>query len=407
MTIQNGIIKMKQTTVPVDVNNHRKLLTLTYAISLSVIAFMSIVVHLMLDKVITEQSKTGKIVNVSGQQRMLSQRTSLFTIEYLTLGTLESKVVALTALNKMQSNHNLLLKEHYQALESGDSSPMSITLQNMYFKEPLNVDKKLTLFTQQIHEALALEAGIQHDFNKVIKSGFLVLAKEPLLNALHTVVGQYEKESVDKVNNLRFAQNVVLVIIILTILFEAFLVFRPMVDKICKFAFQLQYEANFDHLTGLLNRRSFNLQASKVVAASHRYNRHLGVVIFDIDLFKRINDTYGHAAGDLAIKHVSTVLQDNCRTTDFVARFGGEEFVMLLPETDCNGCFHIADKIREQISTTPLLFEGKLIDLAISAGIAMLEKQHENIEEPLRFADEALYKAKENGRNLVTVYSVN
>ena len=387
----------------IEINNPRKVLTYTYVISLSVIAMLSIVVHFMLDHVIAEQSTTGKVVNVSGEQRMLSQRVSLFAVEYLTLGTPEAKFLALASLNKMQINHQNLLSDYYKALKDKEALTLSVTLQNMYFKEPQNVDGKLKLFTKQVEAALTLKPGDQQGYEN-IKTGFLAMAKEPLLNALNMVVMQYEKESIDKVNELRFAQNVVLGIIILTILIEAFLVFRPMVDRISKFAYKLQYDASFDHLTGLLNRRSFNVHATKAIIASRSHKQKLGVVIFDIDLFKRINDTYGHAAGDLVIQHVSNILKESCRTADCVARFGGEEFVMLLPDMNEDDCFHLADKIREKIKTSRFQFENTTIELAISAGVAMLDEGQVDIEEPLRLADEALYDSKNNGRNLVTLY---
>jgi len=379
-------------------------LTYTYSISLFIIALLSLIVHIMLDRIIVEQSNTGKVVNLSGQQRMLSQRISLFTFEYLTIGNAESKKNALLAVDKMKKNHQILLSDYYEAINKGQTQPFSKTLQDMYFNEPLNIDKKIKLFTRLVEQSLSLSTKNRPP-NSQIDMSFLALAKEPLLSALNTVVEQYEKESLDKVNELRFTQDVVLGIIILTIFIEAFFIFRPMADRISNFASKLQKEANFDHLTGLLNRRSFNLQAIKAVAASHRYKRELAVIIFDIDFFKRINDTYGHTAGDVAIQQVSKILQGNCRESDCVARFGGEEFVMLLPETDEKGSFYLADKIRQEIKSTPCYFEGNSIELAISAGICMLKDAKPDIEEVIRLADEALYQSKNSGRNLVTVYT--
>ena len=106
---------------------------------------------------------------------------------------------------------------------------------------------------------------------------------------------------------------------------------------------------------------------------------------------------------DLAIQHVSNILKESCRTADCVARFGGEEFVMLLPDMNEDDCFHLADKIREKIKTSRFQFENTTIELAISAGVAMLDEGQVDIEEPLRLADEALYDSKHNGRNLVTL----
>ena len=273
--------------LPIEFKNPGRTMTYTYVISLSIIAFLSIVVHFMLDQVISQQSQTGSIVNISGQQRMLSQRTSMFTIEYLTLGSPDAKNFARESLRRMLQNHSHLLSSHFEAMKQNQPSPLSSPLQRMYFDEPLNVDAKLQLFTAQIEQALSLSTEERSQYAEEIKSGFLALARQPLLEALHAVVVQYEQESVDRVNDLRFAQNVVLCIIILTILVEAMFIFRPMVARISKFAIELQRDANFDHLSELLNRRAFHLIAKKAVAFSARSTQPLSVVIFDIDHFKR------------------------------------------------------------------------------------------------------------------------
>jgi len=394
-----------KTDEPITIKNPGRLLTLTYVVSLSVIAILSLVVHFMLDEVISEQNSTGKIVNVSGQQRMLSQRASMFAVDFLQTGSLNSKRLSMAAVEKMKENHRFLLAPHFNALENGEPSPLSDALYNLYFMPPADVDKKIKLFEGEISAALSENKRENDSTSSVGFSNnslmFLQLAESDLLTPLHNIVGQYEKESLEKVNALRSAQNVVLGIIILTILVEALFIFRPMVAKVSRFATKLQRDANFDYLSGLLNRRAFQIVAQQAIAARHRYKRSLSVVMIDIDFFKRINDTHGHEVGDKAISHVAKLLKLSCRNADCVARIGGEEFVLLLPDTDRAGAFKLAEKVRERISKNPLDVNGKFIDITVSAGVSNVREEHDSIESALSEADEALYKAKESGRNNV------
>lgn len=386
---------------PIVIKNPGRMLTLTYVASLSVIALLSIVVHFMLDEVISEQNSTGKVVNVSGQQRMLSQRASMFAIDYIQSGSISSKRLSMDAVEKMKENHAFLISAHKSALENGELSPLSTTLQAMYFSPPSGVDKKITVFENEIARALSLEEGPQDINFKSKNLKFLKLAESELLAPLHSIVGQYEKESLEKVNDLRTAQNVVLGIIILTILIEAFFIFRPMVAKVSRYAIKLQRDANFDFLSGLLNRRAFNIIAQQSISASHRYNRQLSIIMFDIDFFKRINDAYGHEVGDRAIKHVSNILDSYSRESDCVARIGGEEFVLLLSDTGKEGAEQLANKLRKKVENTPLIANDDEIHITLSGGVAVVKAGDRNIESALSDADEALYRAKKDGRNQV------
>jgi diguanylate cyclase (GGDEF)-like protein len=174
-----------------------------------------------------------------------------------------------------------------------------------------------------------------------------------------------------------------------------------MVDKVSRYASKLQRDANFDYLSGLLNRRAFQIIAQQSIAASHRYNRQLSLIMLDIDFFKRINDSYGHEVGDSAIKHVSNILKAESRESDCVARIGGEEFVLLLPDTDRDGAEKLANKLRIKVSESPLVAINDEIEITLSGGVASVRLEDKNIETALSDADEALYRAKRNGRNQV------
>lgn len=137
-----------------SMTNPSRYMTLTYVLSLTLIGILSIVVHVMLDRVIVEQSQTGSIVNISGQQRMLSQRVSLFSLDYLATGSIESKALAEAALLKLKNNHIVLTSPHFDALSNNDKSPLSETLQTMYFSEPLNVHENLMRFESAVKKVI-------------------------------------------------------------------------------------------------------------------------------------------------------------------------------------------------------------------------------------------------------------
>jgi diguanylate cyclase (GGDEF)-like protein len=165
----------------------------------------------------------------------------------------------------------------------------------------------------------------------------------------------------------------------------------------------LQILADTDPLTGLLNRRAFLPFAEDAMNYYKRYRRNLGVLMFDIDHFKRINDTFGHAAGDEVIRAVSRIIAGQIRTTDKVARFGGEEFVVLLRETDAQGAENLANRIREAIGATVVTQGLAEIELTISVGAAIVCEQDRDIEDVIERADKALYAAKSSGRNRVVL----
>ncbi|GGF48603.1 diguanylate cyclase [Azorhizobium oxalatiphilum] len=163
----------------------------------------------------------------------------------------------------------------------------------------------------------------------------------------------------------------------------------------------LQELADTDPLTGLLNRRSF-MQIADVALESAQAHGRLGVLMADIDHFKGVNDTYGHPAGDAVIKHVAAVFRANLRTHDHVGRFGGEEFVVLLQDTDEATTLALAERIRLAIAADPVLFEDQTIAITISIGAALAGNGDRDMDEVIERADLGLYDAKNSGRNRVS-----
>lgn len=158
--------------------------------------------------------------------------------------------------------------------------------------------------------------------------------------------------------------------------------------------------AMIDPLTGAGNRRHLEQRAATEIREVQRRQRALAVVVFDIDHFKQVNDREGHAAGDQVLRGVVERVQATLRPCDFLARIGGEEFVVLLPGENSEGALTAAERLRGAIAASPIMAEGLPISVTASFGVAQLEGEL-SLEMPLRRADSALYRAKSEGRNRV------
>jgi diguanylate cyclase (GGDEF)-like protein len=165
---------------------------------------------------------------------------------------------------------------------------------------------------------------------------------------------------------------------------------------------QLWDMAVTDSLTGLYVRRYFIVKLQEEIHRAERYNKPLSVVMVDLDRFKKINDTYGHDAGDRALKTISQFFQKNIRDIDAIGRYGGEEFVMLIPDADKKAAFCLAERLRKELAKVKL---EDLPPITISLGIATYPSDGTDIEELIKKADAAMYEAKRKGRNRAVKFS--
>jgi len=159
-----------------------------------------------------------------------------------------------------------------------------------------------------------------------------------------------------------------------------------------------------DGLTGLYRRGYFNERLEEEELRAKRSNGRFSILMMDIDHFKKVNDTYGHQAGDLVLKTVSEILKNSIYETDFAARYGGEEFVVIFPKTDPEGLKIKSEKIRQKIEEAEITVGLEKIKVTASFGIAHFPKDSQVAEEVLRYADISLYKSKQTGRNKVTEF---
>lgn len=162
-----------------------------------------------------------------------------------------------------------------------------------------------------------------------------------------------------------------------------------------------------DGLTGLYNRHFLNTHMDNMVRQSLKNGKRLSVMIMDMDHFKSVNDTYGHDVGDRVLKQLASMIVKVSRSTDLAARFGGEEFVVLMPETDENASIVAANRLREMVEGTPFTIDdkGTTLSKTVSIGVANLHPDGDSVEGLMKRADEALYSAKHGGRNQVKIAS--
>jgi len=182
-------------------------------------------------------------------------------------------------------------------------------------------------------------------------------------------------------------------------------------STIYKFLMGNDLEANYfeeiyrltivDGLTEIYNKRAFLENLEREFNRAQRYNRPLAMIIFDIDHFKNVNDTYGHLTGDYVLKHMSKIIKQSVRTEEFLARYGGEEFTIIMPESTRIAALNLGEKIRSLVESSTFHFEGKIIPITISVGVSSLTPSIFTPMELISLADKKLYQAKRTGRNRV------
>jgi diguanylate cyclase (GGDEF)-like protein len=170
---------------------------------------------------------------------------------------------------------------------------------------------------------------------------------------------------------------------------------------------RLEHLSQTDGLTQLHNRRHWQMCMQREFDRHTRYGEPTTLVMIDIDNFKRINDTYGHLAGDKVIQHVSHILQQSLRETDCAGRYGGEEFSVVLANTNAQDSLNFADRLREKIASSEMRYESVKISVTVSIGISDINEELENSAKWLANADNALYQAKQAGRNCCMIFKAS
>lgn len=198
--------------------------------------------------------------------------------------------------------------------------------------------------------------------------------------------------------NWRYVSSVA-VFVLISLIFPA-LAGRRLIEHHERLIDRMQRMAEDDYLTGLYNRRKGQELLDYEFNRSRRYDSRFSVIMLDIDYFKQTNDEFGHSTGDQVLKGIAMLLRDDVRVADMVTRWGGEEFLIICPETDLEGAAQLAEKLRRRIEQYEFPVCGHK---TVSFGVAAYEKADATVERLVARADDALYEAKNSGRNRVDV----
>lgn len=206
--------------------------------------------------------------------------------------------------------------------------------------------------------------------------------------------------------NQRLAENrrfTILAALLVVALLAGFLAFQSnrCLSRVQEAQAQLVAMATLDSLTGLLNRRTVYERLEEEIAKHRRFKSPLSCLLLDIDHFKSVNDSHGHLAGDAVLTAIAETLKDHSRCYDIISRYGGEEFLIILPTTDLTAATTVAEKLRQRVAALRTPFADNTIQVTVSIGVAELINGEEQADDLVGRADRALYQAKGNGRNRV------
>ncbi|TGV78881.1 EAL domain-containing protein, partial [Mesorhizobium sp. M00.F.Ca.ET.149.01.1.1] len=400
----------------------RKLILLIktgYWLALAIIAAMVVASFVLLQQLMAQQQHNDTLLDIVSTQKALSQRI-VFLASATSAASRDKQPALVTALKQatgeFETSYDRLLKETgADPLSPARNDPKSI--EYVMFSKPFpldyfsvglvaNGDRLVSSFESQLgmqsdgYKGGAERVGLDASVANATMSGYAALAQR-----ISAFADQKSRSILDLHRTLFFATLGVIVLV-------ALFIFRPMSNAILRKTRELvdarnsmAFIAVHDGLTGLHNRTFLTDHFDTLIKGAHRRRERLAVIQFDLDRFKQINDTLGHAAGDYVLVVTAQRMRDSCRASDLCARLGGDEFVMILNGAGTTEDIHaLAERILGEINE-PITFQGTTIMPGASAGIAVYPVDADNAQDLLVHADLALYSAKKLGGGNFSFFS--
>lgn len=399
--------------------------TRRYVIAISLIALLSTGAFYFLHLGLKTSDSTALIVNMSGKQRMLSQRIASLSQQYYSHVYGDEKNIPLELI---QTDLLMAIDEMGRAntalssgkLKEGIHVGLSPAIREIYYGES-DLKKRVEGYLQRAKRLS--KAPSQEESAALLRE--IILISNPLLQDLNTAVLQYQKEGESNLSAVKQLETLVWIVTLITLLLEVIFIFQPMANKIREL-FQdviwnqehleqqvamrtmslenintkLLQLASHDPLTGLKNRLNMERDLEELIAQYEKHHLPYAVLMLDIDWFKKINDSFGHDAGDFILCEISKIMKEKVRIQDSVYRAGGEEFVIIFNRITREQVFEKAEDIRVSIQNHRFIFNLQVIQCTISGGIYHPDIiDASTVQEALKYADNALYEAKHAGRN--------
>ncbi len=372
-----------------------------YLSSLAAIALLVAASHIVIDSIAYEESLMIEVNDIGGRQRMLSERIVHLLLEFAVEKDANERanIVKLIeqANNAFNETHKLLIRGQ---ISNGDTVVFKNNIDDLFFGHPKYLDEKARIFMYNTREVLKREWSPE-----LISSFYLAelreATKEILHNGLDELAMLYTKNSQIRISRLRTVVASLLIAVIILVAGIGFFVFKPLFKRIIDQQDELHYLAYRDHLTEIHNRRSFFNEAEKIFQECRCTNLAFSVLFLDIDFLKVVNDTFGHAMGDIVIREIAQICQNNLTENDIMGRMGGDEFGILLPQHRLETATQVAEKLRQAMYKKEIPDINGSVKITLSIGVATIKNRDNDIFELFSRADKNLYEAKNAGRNLI------
>jgi diguanylate cyclase (GGDEF)-like protein len=373
-------------------------------IYLTTFAFIALLITaslIIIDYIVAEESYMVELNDIGGRQRVLSERTVHLLLEYAVEDdkAARAQIVNLIedSLQQFDKTHKLLIRGY---LSEDHLVYFSDSIDKIFFDQPEYLDEKARIFIYNTREVLDREWSPEFLSSYYLKQ-LREATKQDLHSSLDALATQYAINSKSRIARLRIVVAILLGGIVVVLCVVGAMVFNPMFRRIETQEHELHKMAFIDPLANCHNRRSFLSNANIAFERSRRYNHTFAILFIDIDRFKDINDNYGHAIGDDAIREMTRICQDNIRDSDVLGRIGGDEFGIILQECGLEYAIQNAEKLRQRISDHIISSDVGTIRFSISVGASTIVDSDKDIYDVLKRADKNLYDAKRAGRNLV------
>lgn len=376
-----------------------RMLTFGYVLALAIIGIMSVGIHLTIDQIVRDQDGAATVVSKSANQTMLAQRIGLLSTQYVQNKSNDTRQALKKAVLEMEALHNTLVRTGVTSKNAHQALPEQVRV--VYFEPPYSLHEKMVEFMDRteslVQKPVASISTTDADYLYIVRQ-----VDGSLAQALDAAVDSYESTIVTKISKLQYFQRLAIFIIMATLIGEAFFIFMPLVRRIKNYAAELKRIAMTDLLTSVGNRRFLTIRGEQEIRRCRRMGKPLCLALLDLDHFKKINDNYGHQAGDYILQEFTHLAIKAIRGEDVIARIGGEEFAVLLPHTDLDGALKVTERIRKFVEQATLRTEkGHVIKMTVSIGLAEVDVRQDELDRAMVEADMALYEAKKKGRNRI------
>lgn len=382
----------------------KRSLTLRYVAALSLVGVLSLLSLGVFHHIMATIDRSAAITAICGSQRLLTQRVLAQCLLLSAADDAEARrdirANLARAITQLEDNHRRLLADLRDPASFVAQSP---ELTGIYFKPPYELDRRMRFFIESTRVFVGTDAH-RPALSDPKFLNVLAFGDSELLRDLGAVVREYQQQALKRLRTLRSLEVAATGALLLLLLVVGVCLLRPMVRRICVDRERLQ-DANqalsrlavTDQLTGASNRLRLSGVMATEIDRAGRYDQPFSVIMFDIDHFKRVNDTRGHLVGDDLLRELAGLVMEHIRSLDTLFRYGGEEFLVTVPHVALDGALRMAEKLRVLVAGHVFAHD---LRITISLGVAQLIPG-ETGDTLMRRVDTALYRAKEGGRDRV------